>query len=371
MWWVLVPRSTVTCTVSLAVLATARRNSSSRSESKSATRLGGQVALEHARTGRPETSIAARGARLVHRHHGVAVAADARRGRPAPRPVRGPARCRCPPPCGGARSPGRRPPSRPGPARPWRASASSRWSKKPTPVERVARRRRRRAPATGGCRSRWWCGRCLRCGSCAALHGLGVDGEALGAGEGGAGRGQARCRRPRETIRAPSGAGRWTPTAPTGSARRRRWAARGWSRPRSRRTPWRRRAPTNRQPARRTSPASASASAPTSSRCSGASSSASAAPRGRPRGDRSSAAATLGRSAASRSTTRDRVEQLLRRSAITASSSSGPCSAWAQQVERHQLGVGARRRPPPPARSGPAMPSMPTWPTTWRLASCT
>src|SRR5918997_1117413 len=35
MWWAFAPASTVTCTVSLAVFATARRNSSARSVSKS------------------------------------------------------------------------------------------------------------------------------------------------------------------------------------------------------------------------------------------------------------------------------------------------------------------------------------------------
>ena len=74
----------------------------------------------------------------------------------------------------------------------------------------------------------------------------------------------------RARIREPCGAGRWPPTAPTGSARRRRWAARGSSRPRSRRRRWRPPRRRTGSPRARTSGASASARAPTSSRCSGA-----------------------------------------------------------------------------------------------------
>ena len=51
------PASTVTCSVSFALLATARKNSSARSESKSATASAGMSAV-NAVNGRPEMSIA-------------------------------------------------------------------------------------------------------------------------------------------------------------------------------------------------------------------------------------------------------------------------------------------------------------------------
>ena len=49
-----------------------------------------------------------------------------------------------------------------------------------------------------------------------------------------------------------------------------------------------------------------------------------------------------------------------------------PARARPARAGRGRSARGRRpRRPPPRARSGPAMPSMPTCPTTWRLASCT
>ena len=59
-----------------------------------------------------------------------------RRGRRAPRRAPGRCRSRRPRPCGGRRSRGRRAASTPRSRRPWRASRSSMWSKKPTPVSR-------------------------------------------------------------------------------------------------------------------------------------------------------------------------------------------------------------------------------------------
>ena len=57
MWWAFVPASTVTCSVSFAVLATARKNSSVSSWSKPPVAPGGSAA-SNATNGRPLMSIA-------------------------------------------------------------------------------------------------------------------------------------------------------------------------------------------------------------------------------------------------------------------------------------------------------------------------
>ena len=57
MWWALVPRRTVTWRVSLALLATARKNSSASSVSKPAIEVAGSSA-SNTQSGRPEISIA-------------------------------------------------------------------------------------------------------------------------------------------------------------------------------------------------------------------------------------------------------------------------------------------------------------------------
>ena len=57
MWWALVPSRTLTCRVSLALLATARKNSSASSVSKPAIEVVGRSASK-AQNGRPEMSIA-------------------------------------------------------------------------------------------------------------------------------------------------------------------------------------------------------------------------------------------------------------------------------------------------------------------------
>ena len=73
MWWAFVPASTRRWSVSLAVFATARKNSSARSVSKSPTRAGRKIGLEGREGPARDVDRAAR-ARLVHRHHGVAEA---------------------------------------------------------------------------------------------------------------------------------------------------------------------------------------------------------------------------------------------------------------------------------------------------------
>ena len=193
------------------------------------------------------------------------------------------------------------------------------------------------------------------------LHRRGVPGEALGARDRRRRRAPARPRRRRGGPR-PCAAGSAARTARRRSARRRRWAACGWSRPRSRRTRCPVSAPTNRQPARRTRGASASAAAPASCRCSGASASANA-------------------SAAS---SRRRRSTVASAGARRARSSSSAASSLHGHHERALAVLGLREQVEPPARSGsapadritvrslgPAKPSIPTSPDTWRLASCT
>ena len=65
----------MTCRVSLALLATARKNSSASSVSKPAIEVGRQIGVEDAERA-PGDVDRALGQRLVHRHHGRAVAPD-------------------------------------------------------------------------------------------------------------------------------------------------------------------------------------------------------------------------------------------------------------------------------------------------------
>ena len=58
MWWALVPASSVRWTVSLALDATARKNSSASSWSKPPVAPGGSAGAEKTSSGRPETSMA-------------------------------------------------------------------------------------------------------------------------------------------------------------------------------------------------------------------------------------------------------------------------------------------------------------------------
>ena len=74
------------------------------------------------------------GQRLVHRHHEVAGAVDAPCGRRAPCPRPGRARCRCLPRCGADRRRDRRSAVTARSNAPWRATRSSMWSRKRTPV---------------------------------------------------------------------------------------------------------------------------------------------------------------------------------------------------------------------------------------------
>ena len=77
MWWALVPAWSSRCSVSRAAEATARKNSSASSCSKPAMSPAGSRSKPSTdANGRPEMSIAHSGARLVHRHDGVAVAGD-------------------------------------------------------------------------------------------------------------------------------------------------------------------------------------------------------------------------------------------------------------------------------------------------------
>ncbi len=121
-------------------LATARKNSSAASCSKPAIAPGGQLEARHAAVRAAGEVDRARRARLVHRHDGVPVAADPARGRRAPRRAPARARSRCPRPCGARPSRGRPGRVTSSPSRPWRASRSSMWSKKPTPVSISPRR---------------------------------------------------------------------------------------------------------------------------------------------------------------------------------------------------------------------------------------
>ena len=260
--------------------------------------LLGQLVLEAARRARRQLGLeqrertpgdvdrAAR-ARLVHRHRRRAVAGDAARSPSAsssawPSTIAVSSAVWCAPVC---RSPltftSRS-------MRPWRASRSSMWSRKPTPVLARARAgavERQRQAHVGLARA---CARSLRscdrlisrldCRRMRASIDSRVHLEAL----------RARDRRARARRASPAAVGvdphlghacggSGAARASRRSARRRPSAGRGWSRRRSRRTRSRCRRPTNTQPAR-AAPcgASASASAPISCRCSGANAFASA-----------------------------------------------------------------------------------------------
>ena len=235
MWCAFVPASSRRCAVSLALLATARKNSSVSSVSKPPIVVRGIAPVE--RAVRPAAEVdRARRERLVHRHGRVAVAGDAaavaerlverlaehdadvlgrvvRAGLEVARRLDVEVE------------------------RAWRASRSSMWSRKPTPVDAaLAGAVQRRAAA--GRWSRRWCARsrqrvvvwwlpCLlgpprrrpaarRAGP--GLRGFRVHGEALRARD--ARRRAARARAPplAATIPTPAGAGTWR--APSGPEKR-------------------------------------------------------------------------------------------------------------------------------------------------------
>ena len=129
------------------------------------------------------------------------------------------------------------------------------WSKKPDAGGALARAGRRRA--SGSTRTsvspvvRSISARAASCGRIVAharLHRLGVDLEALGAGDRRRRRGRARRRPRRSRTSAIAAAEVRGARAPRRSARRRRSAGRGWSRRRSRRRRCRASRPTNTQP---------------------------------------------------------------------------------------------------------------------------
>ena len=64
------------------------------------------------------------------------------------------------------------------------------------------------------------------------------------------------------------------------------------------------------------------------------------------------------------------LRQLLRSGEIATSSVSGPCSAWAARSSATSSGS-APAAITTTSSLGPAIPSMPTAPATWRFASCT
>ena len=99
MWWAFVPASTRTCSVSFGAVGHGAEELLGQVGVEVADPLGAEVALERGERAAGDVDRA-RGARLVHRHDGVAVAANARRGRRAPRRAPARARCRCPRPCG-------------------------------------------------------------------------------------------------------------------------------------------------------------------------------------------------------------------------------------------------------------------------------
>ena len=359
MWCAFVPASTRTCSVSLAALATARKNSSARSVSKSPTRSAREVALE--RRERPAGDVDRGGrARLVHRHDRVAEAARCPARSPSASSSAWPSAMPvsstvwCGPGLEVALARARRGRGRRGARR-----ASSRWSKKPTPVSR--------SPAPVPSRSsdsetsvspvvRWICAVRLTRGAPWTRRARESPRRARGRRRAGARRAARLAGQGYASHAAPE---RGRREGATGSARRRRWAARGSSRRRSRRRPCRRRAPTNTQPALRTRSASASASSPTSSRCSGAicSASCSAAPRVR----------RVDQPAARRPRRSAGPAPAARRASATASSSAAsgemqPDRAvlavlgLGQQVERDQLRVGAAAAAITTSSLGPAMP---------------
>ena len=192
MWWVLEPRSIVHVHRELGGVRHGAQELLGRSESKSATSSAGRSPSKR-RVGTAGHVNRAGGPRLVHGHHRVAVAADAACGHRAPRRGHGRARSRCPPPCGGDRSRGLpSPPRRGRAARGGRARRADdrrtprRSSGTPSPIPS----RLSAEPDVGLVR------RCVsprRCGSCAALHRLGVYGKALGAGERRPGRRKPGC----------------------------------------------------------------------------------------------------------------------------------------------------------------------------------
>ncbi len=246
MWWVLVPALDAHVQGELGRVGHGAQELLEQVGVEVGDRLGRERHPPATRTARPGHVERAGGARLVHRHHGVAVAADARRGRRAPRPARARARCRCPPRCGAGRS--RRSPSTATSrsSRPWRASASSRWSKKPTPVERSPDP----SPSSASDR-RMSVSEVVRVTSAVRVT----------PGAPSTRRVRESPRRVRARRRAGPGGRRRPRASDTRAIRRRnvdaregrleasraaRWAARGWSRPRSRRRRWRPRCPRTR-----------------------------------------------------------------------------------------------------------------------------
>ena len=133
MWCALEPYRVPRCSVSFALVATARKNSSASSASKPAIETGRQVGLEQAQRAAGDVDRAHR-ERLVHRDRHVAVAAD-------PGPVAERAVERLPEGdadvLDGVVRAGLEVPvaSTPRPSRPCRPRSSSMWSRNPTPVE--------------------------------------------------------------------------------------------------------------------------------------------------------------------------------------------------------------------------------------------
>ena len=171
------------------------------------------------------------------------------------------------------------------------------WSRKPTPVARVPAPVPSRPSASVtlvSLVSRAMSARaCSRRGILPYLHRRRVALEALGPRDRRAGaRQRVRGGADAHLAHAPAEVAR--AQARRRSARRRRWAACGSSRRRSRRRRWRSRRPTKTQPALRTRGASASASAPISSRCSGAKASAKSSAASRSGASTSAAAAVPG-----------------------------------------------------------------------------
>ena len=372
MWWALLPASTRRCRVSLALLASARKNSSVSSCSKPPVAPGGSSASNSVNGPPGDVDRAAR-PRLVHGHGrgavagdpravaerlverlaehdrgvlggvvgaGLQVAADlSRRGRGARGGRAGRACGRgSPRPCRGVPAP------------------------VPSSVERRGARRSRRS-----------CARSSPCGSwlvafsrTSRLHRFGVHLEALRAGDRGARGGELGGGLRRSAPR-PSAGGSGAARASRRSARRRRWAARGWSPPRSRRRRWRSSAPTNRQPAR----AHHAARAPRPRRRSAAGARGRTRSRARsPRGRRRPATMRERRLADRRALDdeRARARRRARRSTLGAGETARPrgCPRRARPGRACRAPPAAararrRRRRAATSRSlGPAKPSMPT-----------
>ena len=139
-WWALWPARRVTCSVTSALIARARKNSSNSSVSISP--IFGRLERHRPRRGtggrrcRPRPRPASRPSAPAHGRSG-----GCRACRPAPWRTPGRARCRHPRWCGGSRCAGRpwRATVRSNSA--WRASAVSMWSRKPMPVAMSARPR--------------------------------------------------------------------------------------------------------------------------------------------------------------------------------------------------------------------------------------